>query len=51
LNRMLKKASNCVLGSEKSSTYPRGYVSGFFSPAAFLADLFEHSAVQRQTGV
>jgi hypothetical protein len=28
--------SNFVLGSKKSSTYPRGYASGFFSPAASL---------------
>jgi hypothetical protein len=48
-----------VLGSKKSSTYPRGYASGFFSPAALLGqtarlgatgeggcndDLFEHAA-------
>jgi hypothetical protein len=26
---MLKKALNFVLGSTKSSTYPRGYASGF----------------------
>jgi hypothetical protein len=28
--RMLKNASNFVLGSKKSSTYPRAYASGFF---------------------
>src|SRR6476660_2063651 len=39
---MLKKASNFVLGSTKSSTYPRGYASGFVLPAALLDDLFEH---------
>jgi hypothetical protein len=39
---MLKMASNFVLGSKKSSTYPGGYVSGFFSPAALLAGHFEH---------
>ena len=33
-----------VLGSKKSSTYPRGYASGFFSPAALLADHFEQPA-------
>jgi hypothetical protein len=27
-NRMLKMAANIVLGSTKSSTYPRGYASG-----------------------
>jgi hypothetical protein len=41
---MLKNASNFVLGSKKSSTYPRGYASGFFSPAASLGDVFEHAA-------
>jgi hypothetical protein len=41
---MLKKALNCVLGSKKSSMYPRGYACGFFSPAALLNRLFEHPA-------
>ena len=36
-SRLLKKAPNFVLGSIKSSTYPRGYASGFLSPAASLA--------------
>ena len=36
-SRLLKKVSNFVLGSSKSSTYPRGYASGFDSPAALLA--------------
>ncbi len=45
--RMLKQAPNFVLGSKKSSTYPRGYASGFFSPAALLSDLFEHSGINR----
>jgi len=40
-NRLLKKAPNFVLGSSKSSTYPRGYASGFDSPAASLDGLFE----------
>jgi len=40
--RMLKKPPNFVLGSSKSSTYPRGYASGFDSPAALLDRLFEH---------
>ena len=31
-----------VLGLKKSSTYPRGYASGFFSPAASLDDGFAH---------
>jgi hypothetical protein len=35
-------ASNFVLGSGKFSTYPRGYASGFLSPAASLANHFEH---------
>jgi hypothetical protein len=39
---MLKTASNYVLGSSKSSTYPRGYASGFDSPAALLEFSFEH---------
>jgi hypothetical protein len=41
-NRMLKKSASFVLGSSKSSTYPRGYASGFDSPAALLDGLFEH---------
>jgi hypothetical protein len=39
---MLKKSSSYVLDSSKSSTYPRGYASGFDSPAALLEELFEH---------
>jgi hypothetical protein len=35
-NRALKKFSNIVLGSSKSSTYLRGYASSFDSPAALL---------------
>jgi len=31
--------SSFVLGSSKSSTYPRGYASGFDSPAALLDDI------------
>ena len=34
---MLKKPASFVLGSSKSSTYPRGYASGFDLPAALLA--------------
>ena len=41
-NRMLKTASSFVLVSSKSSTYPRGYASGFDSPAALLESRFEH---------
>jgi hypothetical protein len=41
---MLKKSASSVLGSSKSSTYPRGYASGFDSPAALLDGLFEHPA-------
>jgi hypothetical protein len=49
---MLKKATSGVLGSKKSSTYPRGYASGFFSPAALLDDLFEHqSMLERKSAV
>jgi len=39
---MLKKSVSVVLGSSKSSTYPRGYASGFDSPAALLNGFFEH---------
>jgi hypothetical protein len=39
---VLKKLLNVVLGSSKSSMYPRGYASGFDSPAALLKKLFEH---------
>ena len=42
---MLKKSASVVLGSSKSSTYPRGYASGFDSPAALLDGLFEHPEV------
>jgi hypothetical protein len=42
---MLKTASSFVLGSSKSSTYPRGYASGFDSPAALLEGRFEHPVV------
>jgi hypothetical protein len=42
---MLKMASSGVLGSKKSSTYPREYASGFFSPAALLGDHFEHPSL------
>ena len=41
---MLKTTSSVVLGSPKSSTYPRGYASGFDSPAALLEGRFEHPA-------
>jgi len=39
---MLKKSASIVIGSSKCSTYPRGYASGFDSPAALLNGLFEH---------
>jgi hypothetical protein len=39
---MLKMFASFVLGSSKSSTYPRGYASGFDSPAALLDKHFEH---------
>ena len=42
---MLKKSASFVLGSSKSSTYPRGYASGFDSPAALLDRRFEHPAL------
>jgi hypothetical protein len=41
---MLKKPTSGVLDSSKPSTYPRGYASGFDSPAALLDGLFEHPA-------
>jgi len=41
---MLKKPASFVLDSSKSSTYPRGYASGFDLPAALLDSLFEHPA-------
>jgi len=41
---MLKKLASVVLDSSKSSTYPRGYASGFNSTAALLDELFEHPA-------
>lgn len=34
--------SNCVLVAPKSTTYPRGYASGFASSAALLDSHFEH---------
>jgi hypothetical protein len=43
-SRMLKKSASFVLDSSKSSTYPRGYASGFDSPAGLLNGLFEHPA-------
>jgi hypothetical protein len=43
-SEMLKKSASGVLSSSKSSTYPRGYASGFDSPAALLDELFEHPA-------
>jgi hypothetical protein len=42
---MLKKPASFVLGSSKSSTHPRGYASGFDSPAALLGGLFEHPVI------
>ena len=39
---MLKQSASFVLDLSKSSTYPRGYASGFDSPAALLDELFEH---------
>jgi hypothetical protein len=35
---MLKMASNFLLGLRKSSTYPRGYASGFLSPATSFGE-------------
>jgi hypothetical protein len=36
VGRMLKKSASIVLGSSKSSTYPRGYASGFDSPCILV---------------
>ncbi len=41
---MLKKPSNRVLRSRRSSTYRRRYVYGFLLPTALLGRLFEHLA-------
>ncbi|HET7058031.1 MAG TPA: hypothetical protein VFI05_04820, partial [Nitrospiraceae bacterium] len=41
---MLKTVPSFVLNSTKSSTYPRGYASGFVSSAALLDNRFEHRA-------
>lgn len=48
IGSMLKRPSNFVLGSKTSSTYPRGYASGVFSPAAALEDPFEQAAGQEE---
>ncbi|NOS82316.1 MAG: hypothetical protein HOP32_12120 [Nitrospira sp.] len=48
---MLKEAASVVLGSSKSSTYPRGYASGFDSPAALLDSSFEHNAAGKAFGI
>ena len=32
-------SASFVLGSSKSSTYPRGYASGFDSPATLLTNI------------
>ena len=48
---MLEKSASFVLGSSKSSTYPKGYASGFDSPAASLDSLFEHPVVIQTTNV
>ena len=39
---MLKMVTGFVLGSKRSSTYPRGYASGLFLPAALQDNHFEH---------
>jgi len=46
---MLKKTASFDLGSSKFSTYPRGYASGFDSPAAVLDGLSEHPAYGSST--
>jgi hypothetical protein len=42
---MLKKASNFVLGSATSSTYPRGYACGVAFACGLAGNLFEHAIV------
>ena len=44
-------SASFVLSSSKSSTYPRGYASGFDSPAALLDGHFEHPTGLFFTGV
>jgi hypothetical protein len=39
---MLKQAPNFVLGSTRSSTWPRGYASGLVFASAALDSLFEY---------
>jgi hypothetical protein len=39
---MLNMRTSFVLGSKKSSTYPRGYAAGFLLPAAWLDEPVEH---------
>ena len=48
IGSMLKRPSNFVLGSKTSSTYPSGYASGVFSPAAALEHPFEQAARQEE---
>jgi hypothetical protein len=45
---MLKMIIGSILGSKKSSTYPLGYASGLFLPAALPDDHFEHPTGRRQ---
>jgi hypothetical protein len=45
---MMNMLTSVVLGSKKSSTYPRGYASGFFSPAA-LPDEHVHHPLKNKT--
>jgi hypothetical protein len=39
---MLKKVISFVVVSNKSSTYPQRYASGFVLACGLAADLFEH---------
>jgi len=41
--------ANFVLGEKTSSTYPRGYACGFFSPAALLDGHFERASLVQLT--
>jgi len=51
LGRMLKRSASIVLASLRSSTYPRGYVSGSSLAAALPNEPFEHPARRaRQAG-
>jgi hypothetical protein len=39
---MMNLLTSVVLGSKRSSTYPKGYASGFFLPAALQDEQIDH---------